>query len=369
VKLLIITNLYPLPWEPTRAAFNRQQFDMLAKSNDVTLLVPVAWRDYFRNRRRLQAESNDNLVYTCFLYTPGFFHKLFGWFMLVSIFAQVFALVRRNKIELILASWVHPEGFAASVIARLLKVPYAIKVHGSDVNLIAQDPYRKKQIVTACSQAKFILSVSSDLKEKLYEFGVEKEKIHVVYNGVNSELFKPQEKGVAAPILLYVGNLKVSKGVLDLLEAFKELKKIRGNVRLSIVGGGPDQSLLKNAMARLDVSDSVEFLGVQNHDEVAKLISSANLLVLPSHAEGVPNVLLEAASCGTPCVATNVGGIPEVVVERKTGLVVEVGNVDAICNALDEALAIDWRVDEMVAHSQKFSWERNVEQVNHLLNS
>jgi len=361
-KILIISNLYPSPWEPNRATFNKQQFDHLAKLIDVSILVPIAWPVWLKlnSKQKIQQLDYDTVTvrYSWNFYTPKLMRRCYGFFMFMSFFFNSLFWIRKQKADILMASWAYPEGVATAILAKLFGKPFYIKVHGSDINDFSTDKARAKQIVWACKKAKGIFSVSNALKEKLISLGVSADKIHVIYNGVNKQIFFPNEAVKKSNSLLYVGNLKASKGVGELIAAFIKLIKTHKDLELIIAGNGDMMPEVKSALAQENLSEHVKLLGSVNHKDIALLIQQASILVLPSYAEGVPNVILEAMSCGTPVVATNVGGIPEIVSEQ-SGILVEPKNINALVQGLTTALAKEWNIAEIVQQTEAFSWKNN----------
>jgi glycosyltransferase involved in cell wall biosynthesis len=369
-KILIITNLYPSPWEPNRATFNKQQFEHLSEHADVSILVPVAWTDWLKlpkkHKQATVGQQGVTVRYCWSFYTPKVMRRLYSVFMLVSLLLNSLGWIKQQKADVLMASWAYPEGVASAMLAKILGIPFFIKVHGSDINDYTNDKARAKQIVWACKKAQGIFSVSQALKEKLMSLGVSADKIHVIYNGVNKQLFFPNAAIKKAHSLLYVGNLKASKGVGELLAAFIKLKKTHKNLELVIAGAGEMMPEIISTLAQEKLSAEVKLLGSVNHQDIALLIQQASILVLPSYAEGVPNVILEAMSCGTPVVATNVGGIPEIVSEH-SGVLVAPKDINALTQGLSLALAKKWQFAEIVKQTVTFSWENNaVELYQHL---
>jgi len=370
-KLLIISNLYPSNWDPNRATFNKQQFDHLAKNLDVSVLVPVSWLDWLKlgqkKHNKGQPDDKVSVKYCWNFYTPKVMRRCYSLFMVCSLLLNSYFWIRRKKPEILLASWAYPEGVAVCIIAKLLKVPFFIKVHGSDVNEFAQDKARAKQIVWACNNAQGVFSVSKALKEQLISIGVKEDKIHVIYNGVNKDVFFPPEMKIESNELLYIGNLKETKGIGELVKAFIILKKSQPKLTLTIAGSGDMEIEICELLAQTKFADSVQLLGSVPHSLIPNLIRQAKILVLPSYAEGVPNVVLESMSCGTPVVATCVGGIPEVVSED-TGILVTPKNVQALVIGLEQALSKKWSTEKIVKQAAHFSWTSNAEQVHRHLN-
>ncbi|WP_231878289.1 hypothetical protein, partial [Oleiphilus sp. HI0117] len=118
MRLLILTNLYPLPWEPNRATFNKQQFDRLARTNDVSIIVPVSWLDYLMHRAEIKKANSPKLLYVCYWYTPKILYSFFGWFMWLSVLIGLNSHFRGFRPEVVLGSWAYPDGFAAAQLAK-----------------------------------------------------------------------------------------------------------------------------------------------------------------------------------------------------------------------------------------------------------
>jgi glycosyltransferase involved in cell wall biosynthesis len=250
-----------------------------------------------------------------------------------------------------------------------------LKVHGSDLNVQAEYALRRPQIRAALRAAEAVVSVSQALGDKAIALGAEPSRVHVLYNGVNQALFAPGLRSEArgrlglpatTPLLLYVGNLKTSKGCLDLLDAFPALLAMHPHARLIYVGDGPDRDVLRARIIALGCGQHVELAGATAHDALGDWFRAADLLCLPSHNEGVPNVVLEAMACGTPVVATRVGGIPEVVPEY-AGILVPPHDPAALSAALVKASGQHWDPRRIALHAGGFRWEDNVDRLERIL--
>jgi glycosyltransferase involved in cell wall biosynthesis len=168
-------------------------------------------------------------------------------------------------------------------------------------------------------------------------------------------------------LLVYVGNLLKTKGCYDLLESFAQLRQQRLEAMLVYVGSGSAGLAYMQARAdALGIRDAVQWVGTQPHEQVSLWMGAADVVVLPSYNEGVPNVLLEAMACGRPIVATRVGGIAEVVPEF-AGLLVTPGDIPALTVALHTALTSRWSTETILAHIRQFTWERNITQLQAVL--
>jgi len=358
-NLLIITNLYPVPWAPNRASFNRQQFERLSEKMNVKIIVLVPFTEWIKQRN--QCKKNAGRMYVPFFYTPKFGRRLYPVFQMLSLLCCL-GKIKQFNAHAILASWGYPDAIAVSLLNKLLKKPLFIKIHGSDINEHTRFKARSKQIIKHFNRAKKIFSVSNALKKVLVKAGVNQNKILVNYNGVDKSIFYPCEKKSSCSIV-FVGSLIKEKGIVELLDAASSLREEYSQYQFRIIGQGPLSDAL---ISKYDVAtNNVKFLGSLPLQEVAEEIRQARLLVLPSYREGVPNVILEALSSGTPVVATNVGGVAEVL-PADCGLVID--DLEGLPCAIKEALAREWSTETIITHAKSFDWDKNVSTVIDAIN-
>jgi glycosyltransferase involved in cell wall biosynthesis len=375
VKILVLTNLFPTPWDPRRGTFNRQQFERLGERHEVDVLTAVDFRERMAGARGQVHVPHVKRDHFTFYHPPGIGRFLNALCYVACVMWQRGRELRRARYDVILASWAYPDGAAAAWISQLLGVPYVVKVHGSDLNVQASSRLRRLQIRHAFRGAGAVLTVSKALAAKAIEIGARPDAVETVYNGVDGRVFRRGHRAAArerlglpldAPIILYAGNLKVSKGCMDLIDAFPLLAKQRRDARLYFVGDGPDASALESRSASLCCGSSVHFMDAVAHAALADWFRAADLLCLPSHNEGVPNVVLEAMACGTPVVATAVGGIPEVV-PAFAGLLVPAHHPELLAGALAEMLGRHVDSEAIAAHAASFRWDDNIDRLEHML--
>jgi colanic acid/amylovoran biosynthesis glycosyltransferase len=161
------------------------------------------------------------------------------------------------------------------------------------------------------------------------------DKLRIVHCGVDPDLFEVKRHAGRGNQLLFVGRVAAVKGLSILLEA---VAKLEGGVTLNIAGDGPDRALLEEKVRALNISSRVKFLGYQSQEQVRKLLKQTDLFVMSSFAEGVPVVLMEAMAAGVPVVATRIAGIPELVHDGHSGLLVSPGDVNGMTVAVDRLL-------------------------------
>jgi glycosyltransferase involved in cell wall biosynthesis len=357
LRVLVVTRLYPNAADPLAAAFNRQQFGALAKLCSVELLAVIPWFPGARMFARWSAAGRLmdvpvrerigelDVHHPRVLYLPRVGHALAPALYTASLLRWVSS--RRGKVDVVLGSWAFPDGVAAVTMARLMGVPSVVKLHGSDLNVLAELPAVQRLLQRALPRADRVVAVSRGLAGKATALGVAPQRIAIVPNGVDRELFRPQDRAAARqalglsaygdrPIILYVGRLERPKGTVELLTAFQRLAGLRAEPVLALVGDGGDADRCREAARALP--GRVLVPGGLPLEDVARWMTACNVLVLPSWHEGTPNVLLEALASGRRAVATKVGGIPDVITSPALGELVPPRDAAALAEALGRSL-------------------------------
>jgi len=373
LRVLAITKIFPNSAEPLSAPFNRQQFAALATRCQLDVMGTIPWfpgaglLGKWSSAGKLAAVPRRETIegisvrHPRTLFVPRLAHSTWGPLYAASIAPAL--LPYRNKVDVVLGSWAYPDGFAAVIAARLLGVPAVVKLHGSDINLIAKLPGPRRMLAWALPRAARIVAVSRALADEVMQLGVARDRIAIVMNGVDAELFHPRDRVAAraelglpaGPIALYVGNLKEEKGVLDLAAAWATVARALPAATLVVVGGGPATEALKAAVVGL--GESVRLVGTQPLPQIPTWMAACDLLVLPSHAEGTPNVVLEALASGRRVVATTVGGIPDLVTCPELGELVPPRAPDALADAIVRALPTTYAPATVAALGARGGWD------------
>lgn len=381
MKVLFFSNLYPNSQEPTRAPFNKQKLAHLKKFCEIVVVAPIAWfpgKSLFVKQDIPFEEIIDGLkvYHPRVFYTPKILRSCYGIFYYLSVCAFIKNLSSKFNFDAIYSSWVYPDGFAAMKLSKEFKKPFICEALGSDINLHARSYLRRLLIARTLQAACKVVVASNDLKEKIVKLGVTPEKVLVIYIGVNHLLFQPMEKGSARKklglqdkekIILFVGNLVKVKGIDLLLEAVKLLKF--PDWKLYIVGKGELENSLRKTIKSSGLENKVTMVGACQHQDISSWMNAADLLCLPSLMEGLPNVILESFACGLPVVASRVGGIPEVINDENTGILIPPEDVQSLAKALENALAKNWDRDYIVKSVSGFFWENNACQLFEALKS
>jgi glycosyltransferase involved in cell wall biosynthesis len=350
MRVLIVTNLYPRTWQPSRTPWNRAQFQELGHFHETRLISPVSWTDKWRAGRRATVDGRLNewltdgsldVFFQPYFFVPRYWLGRQGHFVLRAVGPVVDRLLPVWKPDVLLGSWAYPDGWAAIQLGRRWKLPTVIKVHGSDILELPRHKAIRRAIQTALTGAAGVVAVSEHLAGAVAALDVPRSRIRVIGNGVDTSLFYPARRTIppvsACPTLLFVGNLNHLKGIDMLIDACSQLAGRGMEFRLRIVGQGPLEAELRRRVERHGLTRLVEFVGVKSQRELGDEYRRAALLVLPSRSEGRPNVLLEAAACGLPSVATQVGGIPEMR-DRTNSLLVPPEDADALASAIEAML-------------------------------
>jgi L-malate glycosyltransferase len=216
---------------------------------------------------------------------------------------------------------------AQQMLAKQRRVPFVTTLHGTDITLVGAEPSYFSITKFSIEQSNGVTAISNYLQQRTVDvFGVSNE-IKVIHNFVNLNTYKPDStRRNSAKVLLHISNFRPIKRVADCIHILREVLR-RAPVRLLMVGDGPDRGPAERLARELGVERSVTFMGKQDH--VERLIPKADVLLLPSELEAFGLAALEAMACGVPPVATNAGGVPELVTNGVDGFVEPVGDIAA----------------------------------------
>ena len=370
MRILTFSSLYPSAARPSHGVFVENRLRELIEGGEVEsrVMCPVPWAPpvggsyaAYRNTEHHAVRHGISVSYPRYVLIPKIGMSAAPGTMFVSLYGKVRQMIRDGyDFDLIDAHYFYPDGVAAAMMGRLLRKPVVITSRGTDINLIPAYQIPRRQILWAARQASGLITVCQALKDTLVEMGVAPEKIHTLRNGVDLVRFQPQNReaartafGAQGKTLLSVGHLIERKGHDLVIEAMQALP----DYQLLIVGEGPERASLAALAASLGVAERVKFIGSLPPERMTELYNAGDALILASSREGWANVLLESMACGTPVVASNVWGTPEVVTSLAAGVLMRDRTPDGVAEgvrALFSALPIR---SETRRHAEDFSWE------------
>ena len=261
----------------------------------------------------------------------------------------------------------------ALILSRIFEVHLSITLHGS-AEFINPDSFALSQKVEA---AESICAISEYGRSQIMLWSPARDwrKVHVTPLGVNVEDWVQAEfRQNPSPFeLITVGRLVETKGLPLLLEAVSALVKQGRNVRLTLVGDGPDRAALETLAARLGIQDNIVFEGWKDQERLAQYYRQSDVFVMASFAEGIPVVMMEAMATGVPCVAPRITGIPELVRDGKDGILFTASNVEELVDGVarmmdDPAMRRSMAESSRARIGEKYDLQKNVERLATVFN-
>lgn len=301
--------------------------------------------------------------------------SLFAKIQVVPLMAAFLwtALRKSRRCDLVYANWIGA-GIIGAVLNLLTGKPLVVTFRGDDGYLAKQRRLWRVLTKWVTNRSSVVAPVSRELGEIMLELGMPARKCHVPQFGVDMEMFFPDYERTREREeirLLFVGSLIMRKGLHDLMQALSD--PIFKNVKLVVVGEGTYAQELKTLCERLGLPENTEWKGLLAPADVANEMRNADILCLPSYMEGRPNVVNEAMASGLPVISTRIGGIPDMVVEGKTALLFDAGNIEQLKACLDRLISDKNLRMEMGTAGRDFlirsgvSWEGTAEEFDDLM--
>ncbi|MFP4080344.1 MAG: glycosyltransferase [Ectothiorhodospira sp.] len=380
--LVVFTHVFPNRAHPTYGIFVRERMFRVAGTLPVTVVAPVPWFPGQGILRRFrpgyrppvpyhEVQQGIEVYHPRFLSIPRYFKSLDGVFEALFCWPLLRRLQRQGRLDILDAHFVYPDGVAAWLLGRWLRVPHTITLRGTILR-ISRTRLRRWLTTRAMQKAARVFSVADSLRRTALSMGVPADHVQVVSNGINLELFQPEDRqscrqrlGIPADarVLITVGTLNERKGFHRVIEQMPVLLESYPDLIYLAVGGenpDGDRQRLQELAASLGVTDHVHFAGQQPPEVLRYYYSAADLFVLPTRFEGWANVFLEAAACGLPTVTTRVGGNAEVICSPTLGQLVPLGDGQALREAIAAALEGPWDHEAIVAHARANAWEERI---------
>jgi teichuronic acid biosynthesis glycosyltransferase TuaC len=377
MKLAVVTQHFPSSTQPSRGQTAYQVLRLLARQHDVQVFYPVIKYPVFlphpgKDRPPVDlswAPPEVKTSYIQFRGVPALTRPINGLLMAHSLLPHV----RKFAPDVVLNYDIFPDGDATVRIARALDIPSVLTAVGSDLNRIP-DPLCAMLTRAALRNADFVATVSHDLCKTARSMGADPARSRATLNGCDAAVFHPRDRNEARLALgltpdeeaiVYIGRMDFRKGLVELIDAVAQLVSHRPNLRCYMVGDGSDEPLLRQQIATHNLEAQIKIMPVCPSDQIAVWMAAATLITLPSYAEGCPNVIVEALASGRPVVATNVGGIPELM-DETAGVLVPPKDVPALVKGLDKVLSKTWDASAISSVHTK-TWHDMADEVYQIL--
>lgn len=361
MRILFLGTMFPDASAPTRGTYNAALCRELAREHQLRVISPRLFPEALRAAvHRRDFRSPDEFTtrgiradYPTFWYTPKVLQQHYGEQMWWSIRRRTERALDEFRPEVVLSYWAHPDGEAALRAAQRGGIPSAVIVGGTDVLVLPKHPLRGSRIRDTLLQSHAVITVSDGLRQAVIDLGIPPERVHTIYQGIDTDQFHTmvsressrRKLGLAddVPQLVWVGRMVPIKGLDVLLDAVSRLRIDKSvPIRLNLIGDGPLRGQLEREVQRRGLASTIHFAGAVPHATLADWYRAADLTVLSSDSEGLPNVLRESLACGTPFVCTDVGSVREIANGHYSHLVPPRDPV-ALANAIQRMLDHEYR--------------------------
>lgn len=373
MKILTFSTLFPNAAKPHHGIFTETTLRHQLATGEVQakVVAPIPWFPFsndvfgqysgFAKAPKLETRVGVDVFHPRYMVLPKVGMHIAPFTMAHSAKATIARILDEGfDFDVIDAHYFYPDGVAAALLGKYFGKPVVISALGTDINLILQYPIPRRMILWAGEQSAAMITVCEALKTEMVKFGMDGSRITPLRNGVDLELFRPVERemtrkklGMDQFTLLSVGYLDPRKGHEHTICALTRMS----DVRLMIAGSGPDRKKLEVLAKAAGVADRVTFLGPLPQEKLREYYGAADALVLASSREGWANVLLEAMACGTPVVASNVWGTPEVVRSPAAGVLMSSRTPQGVADGVRQLRANYPDHAATRAYAEGYSWE------------
>lgn len=398
MKIIWITSLFPSGNNTTKGVYLYRTVKKLSEDYDVTTIVvypaipPILqmlekpfeaiktynyWKKNFpKNPVPPNGINPSKIFYIRYLRLPRrFFNHYEGYFAYFKAKKILKKIITKETI--IHSNWIFPSGQLAKILNKKYKTPYVVSLLGNDVHQLKFGTNYWIKANSIIRNSTIVSSVSTQLidKCKKEKIKIDKEKTFIIDNIYNEEVFIIKNKETVrrnlhidnnSKIIFFAGGLVPVKNVQILIKAFAKISKDITELKLFLAGAGSDRNKLEQLTEKLNCKNKVRFLGNINETSLVEYYNASDIFCLPSKNEGTPNVIVEALLCGTPVVASSVGGIPNVIKDNVNGYLFESNNIKELEIQLQKAFNKSWNRNEIRKSVSRFFTTNTIKKYNNL---
>ena len=293
----------------------------------------------------------------------------------LALTGKIVEIVKSAKLDVLHVHYAIPHAAAAIMAKKILKdingirIPVITTLHGTDITLVGKDPNYEGVVSYSLNQSDAVTAVSASLRDDTYKFFKINKPIEVIPNFIdlgkyNRQINKSYRDAFALPnefVLMHTSNFRKVKRIEDVITIFANVLKTKPS-KLILAGDGPERRAMEQMCSELDISSHVLFLGKQ--DAIEKLLSIADVFLMPSETESFGLAALEAMACSVPVICTNTGGMPELNKHGFSGFIANVGDTDAMTKFTLEILQSETTLNQFREnahqHALQFSTDKIV---------
>lgn len=397
IRILVLSSMYPKDINSISGVFIHHQLKALQKEGcKIKVISPVpyvpkilSFNTKYKKYKQIPKYINYDGVP---VYYPRYFRLPGKWFGGISCYTIYYgikkvinSIITEFKPHIFQVYTATPDGYVGLILRKKYNIPLICSFRGSDINSYPKynklTYYLTKKVILESDQ---ITAVSNALKIVAEGIGKPKKEIQVVYNGCDSKMFSYNKKerlrirkelriSLKKLVIIFVGSLVKSKGIFELLTAFIKLNYKYTNLYLILIGNVPDRTVLDKIISSNYINNKICLLGEIPQNEIPYWLSASDIFVFPTYNEGLPNAIMEAMACGLPVVATEIGGIPEVVKDGENGILIDKKNVKSIVHSLEKLIENKSMCRKMGEHGritieEKFSWNNSAKKLIEIYN-
>jgi len=389
MRILILSTMYPnsriflsgvFVHEQVKALINygveAVVFSPIPFTFGVMTFLSRKWKSYSKVPK---FESIDGVpvYHTKYLAVPNGLLKSYWSYPYYYFMKKMVAkLHKEKKFDIIHAHGTIPNDHTALLLSKYLEIPYVVTVHGETVYKFEKFPKRYKNSIVALENAQAIIGVSSVVVERIRKIAQNVLSLYKVFNGFNPDkavtLDTDYISRTADIQIMFAATLYERKGCSYLLKGFKQLYNEFPDIKLTIAGGGPQLTKMKNLSDSLGISERVKFTGTISHDKMMQLMNGCDIFILPSWDEAFGVVYLEAMSFKKPVIGTLGEGITDEVKDGVNGLLVkskDVGSIVEKLSLLIKSKELRIKLGNAGYHSiKRLTWENSASEVSKVYN-